>query len=1048
MRSRPRAVEECGRTAQFPPMRILLVGLAVLPAFATAQTPPVSSYDGLRWESVGPLRAGRALAIAGSERRPHEYYAGLAGGGLWKTADGGTTWGPVTDGQIASAAVGAVAVAPSDPDVVYLGTGDPQWRGDHRTGDGVYRSSDGGRTWVHRGLPNAQTIARIRVHPQDPDRVFVAVLGRPSEPSVERGVYRSRDGGVTWQQVLFRSDSAGAIDLAIDPTDPEVLYAATWQVSRRPWRLWGGGQFSGLFKSSDGGETWVDISRQPGLPRGYLGRIGITVSPVDGRRLYAIIEAEDGGVFISDDAGASWRKGSDVRALRQRPMYFSRIVADGLVKDRVYVLNAALWRSDDAGVRFAEVPGGPEGDHQDLWVSARDSGRLGRATSGGAGVSVTAGATWTAMRAATAQVHRVVATQDTPYHICGAQQDRTTFCTPSSVRAPGTPPGGSLGEWVYGVGGGQGGYVAPDPRQPDVFFAGGEAGLLTQYDRRTGALRDVQVYPRVFSGEPAYAIPERWSWSFPLVHSPVAKGWLFAGSQHIWRSKNDGQFWERISDDLTRADTATLGFSGGPLTMDMGGTELYGTVSAIAPSRFDSLTIWAGSDDGLVHITRDGGGTWRRITPPDLPPHSRIAMIEASARERGAALMAVTRMGLGEHAPYLYRTRDYGATWTRLDGALTATEVAHVIREDPVRRGLLFVGTESGVRLSFDDGATWQSLSLNLPVAPVVDLIIAGQDVVIATYGRGVWVLRDITPLREASSSTAAKRAHLYAPRVAVRRVQEARIQYHLATDASRVSINIHDSTGAFVRGWTGAPTPASTAPVPGCDAPTRPTLTPSSRAGMHALTWDLRAEGALTFPCMIVRGAEPALGPVVPPGRYTVELDVDGVRERRPVIVARDERNPNADLSDLRAQYVFARRVLEQEDRVTGTVLRVRALRASVEQRRLLAGDAVAIALADTALLALWSIEEQLYQWRSRSPLDLLNFPIRLGNRLHALRQSIELGDGRPTDVSYIVLRGLTDDVARVVSALASVEGGALTRLDARLRALGQRPIDRAFSP
>jgi len=572
-------------------MRSSLLALAALPLVAAAQAPPPSTYSGLRWEPVGPNRGGRALAIAGSDARPYEYYFGAAGGGLWKTVDGGTSWAPVTDGQLQSASVGAVAVAPSDPNVVYLGTGESQFRFNLREGDGVYRSADGGRTWSHRGLANTRGIARVRVHPTNPDLVYVAAMGHPYGPSAERGVYRSRDGGTSWQQVLFRSDSAGAIDLAMDPSDPKVLYAALWQVYRTPWKLWGGGQYSGLFKSIDGGDSWTEITRAPGLPTGYLGRIGITVSPVDGQRLYAIVEAEDGGIFVSDDAGASWRRGSDERKLRQRAPLFSRVVADPQQRDRAYVLNAELWRSDDGGVTFASAVVGAASEHQDLWIASNDAGRMASANGGGGAISVTAGASWTAQRFATAQVHRVVTTTDLPYHICGAQQDRTTFCVPSAANAPGMPPGSALGDWYYGVGGGQGGVVAPDPRQPEVFYAGGDAGQLTRYDRRTGAVRDVQVYPRVFSGEPAYAVPERWAWTYPLVFSPVAKGWLFAGSQHLWRSKNEGQLWERISDELTRADTATLGFSGGPITMDLSGAEVYGSVSAIAPSRFDSLTL-------------------------------------------------------------------------------------------------------------------------------------------------------------------------------------------------------------------------------------------------------------------------------------------------------------------------------------------------------------------------------------------------------------------------------------------------------------------------
>ncbi len=1018
--------------------------LLLLPAVLGAQGPDASLYSGLQWRSIGPNRSGQALAIEGSAARPSEYYAGAAGGGLWKTTDGGTSWTPVTDGQIRSASVGAIAVAPSNPDVVYIGMGEAQLRGSILQGDGVYRSTDGGRTWEHRGLEASQVIARVRVHPADPDRVYAAVLGRPYGASSERGVYRSQDGGATWERVLFRSDSAGAVDLAIDPANPEVLYASLWQVYRLPWKLWSGGRWSGLYKSTDGGTTWTDITRNPGLPQGFLGRIGIAVSPVDGNRLYAIVEAEDGGVFVSDDAGATWRQGSAERKLRQRAFYFSRLVADPRVKDRVYALNAELWRSDDGGRTFPLALPAAHADHHDLWIAPDDNRRLADANAGGGTISVSDGVTWTAQRYATAQLHRVVTTHDVPYHACGAQQGHTTVCVPSAGTPTLARPEDRTGDWFYQAGGGESGYIAPDPRNHDVFYAGGSAGLLTRYDRRTGAVRDVQVYPRFFSGEPSYSMPERWQRTYPVVFSPVAPSWLLAGSQHVWRSKNGGQFWERISDDLTRADTATLGLSGGPITMDMTGDEVYGTISSIAPSRRDSMTIWAGSDDGLVHVTRDGGKRWVNVTPPDLPPFARISLIDASPHEPGGALVAAKRYQLDDRAPYLYRTRDYGRTWTKITAGLGPDEITHAVREDPVRRGLLFAGTERGVMVSFDDGATWRPLSLNLPVTPVADLVIEGGDLVIATYGRGLWILPDIHPLRQATAATGAKAVHLFAPRAAVRRVNTARIQYHLAADVEALTLRIRDSTGAVVRSWTGrgAPFVPAASSVAGCDRGPVVPAAPPTRAGLHEFEWDLRYEGALTFDCMIIRGAQPELGPLAVPARYTVELDAGGVVERQPLVVVRDLRNTEADDSDLRAQHTFAVRTLAQEDRANGAVIRLRAWRTAVNERRAATDDPLARALTDTVLAGLLAVEEVLYQWRNRSSQDPVNYPIRLGNRLHALRRSIETGDARPTDASYIVLRALTDELDRELARLTALERGALSRLDGRLSALGLPPV------
>ena len=965
---------------------------------------PATAFAGLRYHNIGPNRGGRSIAVSGSRQRPNEYYFGATGGGLWKTTDGGLNWAPVTDGQLRSSSVGAVAVAPSHPDTIYIGMGETALRGNIQQGDGIYRSVDGGRTWTHQGLAESQAIARIRVHPTNGAAVYVAAFGHPYGKNKERGIYRSLDAGRTWTQILYRGDSVGAIDVALDHKNPGVVYAAFWQAYRRPWKLSSGGPGSGLFKSVDGGDSWVDITRNSGLPRGLLGKITLSVSPVDGNRVYAMVESDSGGVFASDDAGATWRRVNEERKLRQRAFYFSRIQADPLVKDRVYVMNVEFWRSDDGGRTFAAPIEGTHADFHDMWIAPDNSNRFISANDGGGAVTENGGLTFTDQRYPTAQPYHVVTTADAPYHVCGAQQDNSTFCVLSS---PNDPRGGATGQerfgnWMYEVGGGESGYIAVHPTNPSIFFAGSQEGTLTRFDRGTGVLRNVPPYPRFFSGESAGSLPERWQWTFPIVISALDPNTVYAASQHVWRSTSNGLAWEKISPDLTVADDSTLGDSGGPITKDQNGPEFYGTIFTVAPSRLERDVMWTGSDDGLIHLTRDAGKSWTNVTPKDLPKHSRISLIEASPHEAGKAYVAVKRYQLGDRSPHVWKTTDYGATWTKIADGFRSDAYVHAVREDPKRRGLLYAGTEHGVSVSFDDGASWQALQLNLPDVQVPDLQVEAHDLVIATHGRSMWVLHDIEPLRSLNADVLKAGLHLFSPRNAVRRTNDAVFYYHLAKRADSVVVEVLDAAGSLVQRFASNPGDSATTVLPPTmgEALTAlgPGAPPTRRLGLNRFVWNLRYPGAITFPGMILRGARPEEGPWASPGEYQVRVTANGESKTARFRIMKQPVLTEFTDEDLAEQHRLAVQIRDAVSLANGSVLQVRALRAQVEDRATKAGDRVIRGDAERLATALTSVEEALYQVRNRSPRDALNYPVRLNNKLAALQRTLEAGDMRPS--------------------------------------------------
>jgi len=697
-------------------------------------------YAMLKWRNVGPERGGRSIAAAGHADRPLEYYFGATGGGLWKTKDGGTTWHPVTDGQIRSSSVGAVAVAPSDSQVVYIGMGEGELRSNVMQGDGVYRSSDSGRTWTHLGLGKTRTITTLRVHPQNPDIVYAAALGDPFAENEERGVFRSRDGGKSWKRILYRSPRTGASDLVVDPRNPNTLYATLWQVYRKPWKLWSGGNESGIFKSTDGGDSWTEITRHRGLPAGILGKMAITISPADSNRVYANVEAEQGGLYRSSDAGETWEHVNGDRKLWQRSFYFMKLRPDPIDRDTVYVLSFFLEKSTDGGKSFAAVPT-RHADIHDLWIDPADPRRMIVADDGGASVSVNGGESWTEQDYPTAQIYRLATTAGFPYKLCGAQQDNTTVCVPSRTTR-------SLGRVKHldnpgsfeTIAGSESGYVAPHPGEEGVYFVGA-TNELVRHDVKREWTRDVQPYPYSVMGQAAATMKERWNWSYPIVFSPISPHPLYVGSQSLWRSQDEGESWQKISPNLTRAEPKTLGETGGPIRPDQDGPEVYGTVYTIAPSPRRSGVIWTGSDDGLVHVTTDEGKSWKEVTPKGLPTHARISFIHASVHDSATAYLAAKRYELGDRQPYLFKTADYGASWRRIDKGLPPEHFTHAIVEDSERKGLLFVGTEHGVQVSIDNGDSWDPLSLNLPDTHVSGLKVVGNELAIATHGRSFYVL-------------------------------------------------------------------------------------------------------------------------------------------------------------------------------------------------------------------------------------------------------------------------------------------------------------------
>jgi photosystem II stability/assembly factor-like uncharacterized protein len=1014
------------------------------------------SSPGISWRNLGPDRGGRSITTTGVKGRPDEGYFGAVGGGLWKTIDSGENWSPVTDFQISSASVGAVAVSETDPDLVFIGTGETCIRGNILPGDGVYRSRDAGETWERVGFHNSHGISKIRIHPTNPDIIYVASFGKYSAPSEERGVFKSTDGGDTWERVLYRNDETGAIDIVIDRNNPDILYAALWQAYRKEYQMSSGGPGSGMFKSTDGGDTWEEMTRNPGMPQeGLVGRIGLAVSGANSDRVWALFENDNGGLFRSDNAGVTWELINDDRAIRQRAFYYTHVFADPMDEDVVYMQNTSFFRSTDGGETYESINNGTHGDFHDMWIDPDDPTHLLVANDGGGAVSANTGENWTDQEFPTAQFYHAVTTAHEPFHVCGSQQDNSTLCLPGNWNASrmgfgqtgrggGRGGGGSITagsmDVAYRAGGGEPGYIAPDPKDVDVFFSGTNNGsYIDKFNRRLGTSREVNPYPWFYSGEPAIDIRERWQWTFPIIFSPIDPSRLYTSSQRLWMTEDAaGRTWAQLSDDLTRADPSTLQHSGGPITGDMNGPEVYATIFSVGPGKLDVDVIWTGSDDGLVHVTQDNGATWTDVTPPDMPDFGRVSQIDASSFDSGRAYVSVRRPLLDDFAPYIWKTDDYGQSWTKIVSGIRDDAYVHVVREDPSRDGLLYAGTHRGVYISYNDGERWQELNPNLPDLPIIDLIVEENELVIGSHGRGFWVLDNMAPLRELMPGMTTAGPKLFSPAVATRSAGGVTLSWWLEEAAGEARLEILDSSGAVLRTYEPE---VEDAPEGGPESRYRgPSI--SNEAGLNHLQWDLRTQPAEVFAGMILWGVRTA-SPAVPPGEYSVRLTADGVTESVPLTVQRNPWITEVTDDDLQAQFEFGQAVRDKVTEANRAVIAIRNMKAQLEDRLERSDDDRLDVAAGRLEGSASEVEANIYQVQNQAGQDPLNYPIKVNNRLANLMSMSERGDGRPGNNMPVIFDILVEELRGYTERLELVWTSDLAAVNALLSELGLAPID-----
>ncbi len=964
--------------------------------------PPESAYGGLHWREIGPFRGGRAVAVAGVPGSPNVFYFGAAAGGVWKTIDAGATWKPIFDAEKVSS-IGAIAVARSNPDIIYVGTGEANLRGNVTWGGGVFKSTDAGNTWTHLGLADTRQIGAIIVDPTDPNIVLVAAVGHAFGPNPQRGVFRSTDGGKTWNRALYKNELTGAIDLAADPHNSHIVYAALWQVRRQPWNFSSGGPGSGLYRSADGGATWTQLSGH-GLPGGILGRIDVAISAVDSQRVYAMIEAKEGGLYRSDDGGTQWRRVSDDGRIRQRAWYFSKIYADPGAVDTVYALNTGMLRSIDGGKTFNLVSA-THGDHHALWIDPNNSKSLINANDGGASISLDGGNTWSTQdNQPTGQFYHVATDSRFPYHVYGAQQDNSNLAVASFSDE------GVIGprDW-YPAGGGESGFVVPDPRNPDIIYSDAE-NQYARFDVHSRQSQNIGPDPIDNSGHPAGELEHRFNWTSPLMislHDPDA---IYAASEVLWKSIDRGMSWKIISPDLTRNDKTKQIASGGPLTKDITSVEYYDTIFALAESPLRKGNLWLGTDDGLVQTTDDDGAHWHNITPAAMPAWSTVSMTEPSHFDPAVAYIAVDRHRLDDIAPYAWKTSDKGTSWVSIAAGLPAGAVVHVVREDPVRRGLLYAGTELGAFLSFDDGAHWSPLQHGLPVAPIHDLTVHGADLIAATHGRGFWILDDLTPLRQAKAGN--DELVLYSPATALRlhypdQVNSRRpvganppagaiIDYVLPADAAtELTMDIVNAKGELVRHLSSTKTNKEIQPPEWPDQIISSDLIPA-KTGMNRLVWDLRYDDPVQIPGAFYEGEAPR-GPLVPPGQYQLHLKLGAQTRTAALAVIADPRVPNSDAA-ISAKTDLALATYHDIDTLHRTVNDIRA------KRKTLADGGARTGLG--AKLA--RIEETLVQVNMNGSEANLAFPGMLNEQLAGFAGLLEDADTPPTTQEHALYSSL----------------------------------------
>jgi len=1043
----------------------------------------------IRWRLVGPHRGGRVVAVAADPIQPMVFYFGACAGGVWNTVDGGAYWENISDGFFRTAAVGAIAVSEADPNVIYVGTGETTIRGNVSHGDGVYKSTDGGKTWRNVGLVATRHIAKIRIHPQNPDLVYVAALGHAWGSNAERGIYRSRDGGVTWEQVLFRSERAGAIDLSMNPRNPRILYASFWQAQRRPYSLESGGPGSSIYRSNDGGDTWVGLTNKEGLPKGVKGKIGIAVSAAKSDRVWALVEAEDGALFRSDDGGETWQRLSEDAELRRRAWYYSHIVADPVDAETVWVLNVKLLRSIDGGKTFAEQAI-PHGDNHDLWIDPRNPQRMIQGNDGGACVTFNGGFSWSSLyNQPTAQMYHVTIDNQVPYRLYGSQQDNTAISLPSfSSRGAIT-----TADW-FEPGGGESGYIAVQPDDPNIVYGGGIGsgsfnGRLLRYDHRTGQEHNITVWPEEMGmGDSALDLRFRFQWTFPIEISPHDPTVLHVGANKVLRSIDRGASWEVISPDLSRNDTATLGPSGGPITKDNTGAEVYGTIFAFAESPHEQGVFWAGSDDGLVHLSRDGGTTWQNVTPPALPEWALISVIEVSPHDPAGAYLAATRYKHNDWQPYLFKTKDYGKTWQTISNDLPEHDFTRVVRADPAQAGLLYAGSETGVYVSFDDGISWQGLQGNLPVVPIHDLVVKNLDLVAATHGRSFWILDDLSPLHQIAAERTFSAPRLFAPRAttrlrsykgygmrgsetveyrfagplvsAYRRRLESDgsksevlldaganppngviVSYYLPTPSEgEVQLRFLNAAGTEIRQFSSKASAArehadgTTEADEAADAEHEEKCKVQATAGFHRFVWDMRYERPHKVPGD--KSTEHWLiGPLASPGRYRVVLEIGEQQESQEFAIYRDPRT-QATQEDLDAQCQLLLLIRDKLSQTHDAINGLRDLRQQLKgwkrrAERVSGGEALKEPV-EASLATLRSIEDALIQVKADSALC---YPSRLNEKLAALIDAVGNADMAPTKQSQAVFSSLCEQIDGQLARLRVVTEEDLAQINTLVR-------------
>ena len=1022
------------------PLTTLLLLLTLCTSALAQKTyePEVTDKQGsLEFRNLGPHRGGRSAAVTGVPGKPNLYYFGAAGGGVWKTKDGGQTWTNISDGYFGGS-IGAVAVAEANPNIIYVGGGEKTVRGNVSYGYGMWKSIDGGKSWTQIGLKNSRHISRIRIDKQDPNLVYAAVMGDLFKDSEERGVYRSTDGGKNWERILFANAGAGAVDLSIDPGNPRVMFASTWKIRRTPYSLESGGEGSGLWKSTDGGDTWKNISDNKGLPSGTWGINAVAVSPVDGDRVYAIIENEKGGVYRSTDGGTTWAKTNDERSLRQRAWYYTRIYADPNDIDGVWVMNVNYHHSTDGGRTF-ESGNAPHGDHHDLWIAPEDSDRMVIGDDGGAQVTFDGGDNWsTYYNQPTSQFYRVTTDNAFPYRIYGAQQDNST------VRIPHRTDGGNIGEsdWER-TAGGESAHLAPDPNNPDIVYGGSYDGFLTRYDHETEQVQAVNVWPDNPMGHGAEGMKYRFQWNFPIFFGVDGKA-LYTTSQHVHRSLDEGQTWEIISPDLTRNEAEKLVSSGGPITKDNTSVEYYATIFAATESAREPGHIWAASDDGRVHLSDPYGGemTWNEATPKDAPKYLMWNSIDVDMSQDGAAFLAGTQYKLGDYQPYLYHITEYGAKSRRIDTGIPRDEFTRVVRQYPRDHNILFAGTEKGLYISYDMGRNWESFQLNLPIVPITDLTIKDDNLIIATQGRSFWMLDDLTVLTQRKAAMAAQDFYLYDPIDAWRMdgsTRESRtagqnhpggVNFHLwmseaaAKDSVEYTLQIKQGD-EIVREWSTT------------DEDSKLELEP----GGQVINWDLNYPAGKKFDGMILWWAGVG-GPMALPGVYTVSFGTEGNRQSHDFTLKADPR-VTASAADQQAQFQFMKEVQDKVSEAHQAIIDLRKVRSQIEsfQQRLPEEGVEELRNTGKSIIEdLTKVEETLYQTKNRSRQDPLNFPIRLTNKLAHLNSLVSVGTFKPTASSYEVKAELT---AAIDEQLAAYRGIISQRIPAYNRMILQENVD-----